>query len=157
MIIPWAVGIQHMAFSALVRSIPMRLCMSYPLQYMFPLTLRMCSVHFWGYPISIKYYWIYLEEYGTALLEDRYGLFLYRCGVFIYNDENSHYNVRIFVLYGCIRYFSFSLRLSLIHISEPTRRSYISFAVFCLKKFFFNDTATTEIYTRLFVGSVRCV
>ena len=107
MIIPWAVGIQHMAFSALVRSIPMRLCMSYPLQYMFPLTLRMCSVHFWGYPISIKYYWIYLEEYGTALLEDRYGLFLYRCGVFIYNDENSHYNVRIFVLYGCIRYFSF--------------------------------------------------
>ena len=37
--------------------------------------------------------------------------------------------------------------LSLIHISEPTRRSYISYAVFCLKKFFFNDTATTEIYT----------
>ena len=25
-------------------------------------------------------------------------------------------------------------RLSLIHISEPTRRSYISYAVFCLKK-----------------------
>ena len=25
------------------------------------------------------------------------------------------------------------------------------------KIFFFNDTATTEIYTRLFVGSVRCV
>jgi len=23
--------------------------------------------------------------------------------------------------------------------------------------FFFNDTATTEIYTSLFVGSVRCV
>ena len=43
-------------------------------------------------------------------------------------------------------------------------------AVFCLKKkkkkkkklvffffFFFNDTAPTEIYTILFVGSVRCV
>ena len=28
-------------------------------------------------------------------------------------------------------------RLSLIHISEPTRRSYISYAVFCLKKKFF--------------------
>ena len=27
--------------------------------------------------------------------------------------------------------------LSLIHISEPTRRSYISYAVFCLKKNFF--------------------
>ena len=26
-----------------------------------------------------------------------------------------------------------------------------------LKKNFFNDTATTEIYTELFVGSVRCV
>src|SRR5665647_3459265 len=55
--------------------------------------------------------------------------------------------------------------LSLIHISEPTRRTPISYAVFCLKKknifllffFFFNDTATTEIYTSLFVGSVRCV
>ena len=49
------------------------------------------------------------------------------------------------------------LMLSLIHISEPTRRVVISYAVFCLKKFFFNDTATTEIYTRLVVGSVRCV
>ena len=39
------------------------------------------------------------------------------------------------------------LSLSLIHISEPTRRTPISYAVFCLKKFFFNDTATTEIYT----------
>ena len=38
-------------------------------------------------------------------------------------------------------------RLSLIHISEPTRLALISYAVFCLKKFFFNDTATTEIYT----------
>ena len=33
----------------------------------------------------------------------------------------------------------------------------ISYAVFCLKKIFFNDTATTEIYTSLIVGSVRCV
>ena len=37
--------------------------------------------------------------------------------------------------------------LSLIHISEPTRLLSISYAVFCLKKTFFNDTATTEIYT----------
>ena len=66
------------------------------------------------------------------------------------------------------------LRLSLIHISEPTRPLYISYAVFCLKKVeysaaqitcewvgrrrgFFNDTATTEIYTLHIVGSVRCV
>jgi hypothetical protein len=39
------------------------------------------------------------------------------------------------------------LSLSLIHISEPTRQAEISYAVFCLKKNFFNDTATTEIYT----------
>ncbi|WP_460379375.1 hypothetical protein [Staphylococcus aureus] len=50
------------------------------------------------------------------------------------------------------------MRLSLIHISEPTRHAQISYAVFCLKKiFFFIDTATTEIYTRKIVGSVRCV
>ena len=49
------------------------------------------------------------------------------------------------------------LKLSLIHISEPTRRYNIAYAVFCLKKNFFNDTATTEIYTRYVVGSVRCV
>ena len=47
--------------------------------------------------------------------------------------------------------------LSLIHISEPTRPNEISYAVFCLKKIFFNDTATTEIYTETIVGSVRCV
>eukprot|EP00831_Metopus_contortus_P084546 TRINITY_DN9629_c0_g1_i2.p1 TRINITY_DN9629_c0_g1~~TRINITY_DN9629_c0_g1_i2.p1 ORF type:complete len:100 (-),score=14.45 TRINITY_DN9629_c0_g1_i2:31-330(-) len=29
--------------------------------------------------------------------------------------------------------------------------------MFCLWFFFFNDTATTEIYTRSIVGSVRCV
>ena len=66
--------------------------------------------------------------------------------------------------------------LSLIHISEPTKPLYTSYAVFCLKKVvlaaevsvdgvgggevegaFFNDTATTEIYTLHIVGSVRCV
>ena len=53
---------------------------------------------------------------------------------------------------------SLGQRLSLIHISEPTRPGYISYAVFCLKKKnFFNDTATTEIYTVRLVGSVRCV
>ncbi|WP_460379551.1 hypothetical protein, partial [Staphylococcus aureus] len=68
------------------------------------------------------------------------------------------------------------VHLSLIHISEPTRHAQISYAVFCLKKIFliirrpprstrvrssaasdvykrFNDTATTEIYTYVDVGS----
>ena len=48
------------------------------------------------------------------------------------------------------------------HTSELQSQQPISYAVFCLKKFFFNDTATTEIYTlslhdalpisRLFLG-----
>eukprot|EP00831_Metopus_contortus_P062306 TRINITY_DN54378_c0_g1_i2.p3 TRINITY_DN54378_c0_g1~~TRINITY_DN54378_c0_g1_i2.p3 ORF type:complete len:117 (-),score=13.22 TRINITY_DN54378_c0_g1_i2:209-559(-) len=33
----------------------------------------------------------------------------------------------------------------------------VSQAYFCFLCFFFNDTATTEIYTRSIVGSVRCV
>ena len=33
------------------------------------------------------------------------------------------------------------------HTSELQSRRYIAYAVFCLKKNFFNDTATTEIYT----------
>ena len=33
------------------------------------------------------------------------------------------------------------------HTSELQSQSTISYAVFCLKKTFFNDTATTEIYT----------
>ena len=33
------------------------------------------------------------------------------------------------------------------HTSELQSPSIISYAVFCLKKNFFNDTATTEIYT----------
>ena len=33
------------------------------------------------------------------------------------------------------------------HTSELQSPDCIAYAVFCLKKFFFNDTATTEIYT----------
>ena len=33
------------------------------------------------------------------------------------------------------------------HTSELQSRQSISYAVFCFKKYFFNDTATTEIYT----------
>src|SRR5674536_294261 len=53
---------------------------------------------------------------------------------------------------GMDKLWGMVMALSLIHISEPTRLLSISYAVFC-----FNDTATTEIYTILFVGSVRCV
>ena len=34
----------------------------------------------------------------------------------------------------CVLVYVYAYALSLIHISEPTRRSYISYAVFCLKK-----------------------
>ena len=39
------------------------------------------------------------------------------------------------------------LRRSEEHTSELQSQHLISYAVFCLKKIFFNDTATTEIYT----------
>eukprot|EP00831_Metopus_contortus_P031817 TRINITY_DN25860_c0_g1_i1.p1 TRINITY_DN25860_c0_g1~~TRINITY_DN25860_c0_g1_i1.p1 ORF type:complete len:139 (-),score=22.17 TRINITY_DN25860_c0_g1_i1:53-469(-) len=35
---------------------------------------------------------------------------------------------------ACQQFFCIILKLSLIHISEPTRPLYISYAVFCLKK-----------------------
>ena len=42
--------------------------------------------------------------------------------------------VSVYVLVLLIRALRKYLRLSLIHISEPTRRTPISYAVFCLKK-----------------------
>ena len=46
----------------------------------------------------------------------------------------------IYLLLGFIllpyKYLWKDIILSLIHISEPTRHSLISYAVFCLKKFF---------------------
>ena len=37
--------------------------------------------------------------------------------------------------------------VSYTHLRAHETARLISYAVFCLKKFFFNDTATTEIYT----------
>ena len=37
--------------------------------------------------------------------------------------------------------------VSYTHLRAHETGQAISYAVFCLKKFFFNDTATTEIYT----------
>jgi hypothetical protein len=37
--------------------------------------------------------------------------------------------------------------VSYTHLRAHETTQYISYAVFCLKKNFFNDTATTEIYT----------
>ena len=41
------------------------------------------------------------------------------------------------------------------HTSELQSRRLISYAVFCFKKIFFNDTATTEIYTRPYTLSLH--
>ena len=45
-----------------------------------------------------------------------------------------HAHLEVLVIHGNLMEGKF---LSLIHISEPTRPLYISYAVFCLKKFFF--------------------
>ena len=56
---------------------------------------------------------------------------------------STHFSVHYLVFFN-IYVFCFSLRMVLS-------------AVFSYSTFFFNDTATTEIYTRSLVGSVRCV
>ena len=54
---------------------------------------------------------------------------------------------------GSIVAYSNEIKMSLLHVrseehtSELQSLASISYAVFCLKKIFFNDTATTEIYT----------
>ena len=50
---------------------------------------------------------------------------------------------------------NFSPSRSEEHTSELQSLTSISYAVFCLKKFFFNDTATTEIYTPLHTLSLH--
>src|SRR5665647_3924946 len=60
---------------------------------------------------------------------------LYPCGTL----WNSPDRVRSICMFQLQKYFSWILfvrlfGLSLIHISEPTRRTPISYAVFCLKK-----------------------
>src|SRR5665647_1490241 len=46
----------------------------------------------------------------------------------------QHHELRHIVVGGVGRLASMQVGLSLIHISEPTRRTPISYAVFCLKK-----------------------
>ena len=47
----------------------------------------------------------------------------------------------------CLKVFNALQHRSEEHTSELQSPEAISYAVFCLKKIFFNDTATTEIYT----------
>ena len=47
--------------------------------------------------------------------------------------------------------------VSYTHLRAHETDSYLVCRLLLEKIFFFNDTATTEIYTRLVVGSVRCV
>src|SRR5450759_1100042 len=66
--------------------------------------------------------------------------------------NERRFSARTYRLREVATAFQVGGHLSLIHISEPTRLGMISYAVFCFK-----HTSTTEIYTSLFVGSVRCV
>src|SRR5678816_1359929 len=100
-----------------------------------------------GIDIILSPWFVYIDIKLSESLSSLYFLFSSICDV--------HLHDRLSLVTYIISYY-----LSLIHISEPTRLLSISYAVFCLKKkifFFFNDTATTEIYTRSLVGSVRCV
>ena len=52
--------------------------------------------------------------------------------IILYQNKNQRY-ISIELLPEFFNQFSISRYLSLIHISEPTRPLYISYAVFCLK------------------------
>ena len=49
------------------------------------------------------------------------------------------------------------LTVSYTHLRAHETYTYLVCRLLLEKKFFFNDTATTEIYTTAIVGSVRCV
>ena len=49
------------------------------------------------------------------------------------------------------------MTVSYTHLRAHETDSYLVCRLLLEKIFFFNDTATTEIYTLEFVGSVRCV
>ena len=80
------------------------------------------------------------KKYFTKKLEKNYFDVAYTA-ILKHEKIDNNTAVQIFTEFGPVAF------LSLIHISEPTRRTPISYAVFWLKKSFFNDTATTEIYT----------
>ena len=71
----------------------------------------------------------------------------------------KHANISIFVPHiGCPHMCSFCNQHTIRseeHTSELQSQSVISYAVFCLKKIFFNDTATTEIYTICYTLSLH--
>ena len=72
-----------------------------------------------------------------------------------FNLRNSviFLSLAIIILMGSLTIFS----VTSIDVNSFLRFLLINIFVILFVLVFFNDTATTEIYTILFVGSVRCV
>ena len=51
----------------------------------------------------------------------------------------------------------YAATVSYTHLRAHETLPHISYAVFCLKKIFFNDTATTEIYTKTYSSAASYV
>ena len=75
------------------------------------------------------------------------GLTSFGLGVYIFETTGSVTNMALITLLGFLPNLVLSVFAGVL-ADKYDRRSLI---------FFFNDTATTEIYTAVIVGSVRCV
>ena len=90
-----------------------------------------------------------VEKYLSACLDSLLAQTLEEIEIVAVNDGSTDGSLQILQAY----------QLSLIHISEPTRRVVISYAVFCLKKFFLmirrpprstrvRSSAASDVYKR---------
>jgi hypothetical protein len=81
--------------------------------------------------------------------------FILDCVLFFIAYRALILNLDRVLLFIASRALNFILDRSEEHTSELQSHSSISYAVFCLKNFFFNDTATTEIYTNPYTLSLH--
>ena len=81
---------------------------------------------------------------------------IYTAGVYTASAEGYSGPVTVEVEFDGSSILSVHVPVSYTHLRAHETRSNLVCRLL-LEKIFFNDTATTEIYTRKIVGSVRCV
>src|SRR5665647_3896104 len=96
--------------------------------------------------LCVRALWVRCD--GAKRIDGRFSLFLSKrltciIGTLVDDSKSAQrllyswyhrFNGMILLPVRCVRRYCDLMSLSLIHISEPTRRTPISYAVFCLKK-----------------------